>query len=174
MADDIGLTGENWYGTQMKPDLWEPATAEWAGRLAMNAGWLFEQQQQTIWGEDEQREHVLETGDDQFHQAFYRRFWLNEVIGTVRFRFYLVRELETVIRATLYHGASGQDGVEATYTTDGDKALTFELDEDWYISQVDPPEFNFASLRVHIRMPDAEPPPNAWFTRMRLEGHPRE
>jgi hypothetical protein len=137
MSGNISLTADGWHGTQMKPDLFEPVTAEWAGRAAMNAGWLFARQQQAIFTEGQERQHVFETPAFMFQQVFRRRFWLNEGLGTFKLTFCAnVGAPELILSGTLTqgfaHGWADVGTCDGTYTTSGWKALTIYTDPDWH------------------------------------------
>ena len=130
MSGNISLTSEVWHGTQMKPDMYEPATSEWAVRAAQNAGWLFERQQQVIFGEGLERWYQIETPAMTYEQLFRRRFWLNEVFGMFYFRFYFeLLGAESYVAATMSYGwdhtAWAPIGTaDATYSSSGWKTLT--------------------------------------------------
>lgn len=145
MSSDISLTGEDWHGTQMKPDMFEPVTAEWAGRVSKNAGWLFARQQQTIFCDGLDRQFHY---DVPYNQSFYfervqtRMFWLNEVFGTAVVQYNLVFGDDVdlvVVQATLFMGFGNQwqavGTSDGTYTGGGWKSLTMLLDPDWHKDQ---------------------------------------
>ena len=135
MSQNISLTAENWYGTQMKPDIYEPATAEWAGRGAMNAGWLFYRQQQALFSESKLDRYYIETPEETFQQVFQRRFWLNELFGEfVLITLLAVEAAETVLSGTLSFGFANTakypiGAFDGTYTTSGWKGLYLYVDE---------------------------------------------
>jgi hypothetical protein len=138
MSGNISLTTEDmFYGTQMKPDIYEPATAEWAGRTAMNTGWLFERQQQVIFGDGNDRTLIFETPVVGFDQVFRRRFWLNEVAGTFYLLFHVdISATDLVLAGTIRQGygwgwTTVGTGV-GTWTTSGWKSLTIYTDPDWH------------------------------------------
>lgn len=135
MSGHISLTAENtFYGTQMKPDIYEPATAEWAGRAAMNAGWLFERQQQVLFSESKLESYHVETPEETLQQVFRRRFWLNEMFGTYSLRTNLTVPIEVVLSATLSYGFANMvwlpiGTAEGTYVSSGWKALAIHATE---------------------------------------------
>lgn len=134
MSENISLTAEGYHGTQMKPDMFEAATAEWAGRVAKNAGWLFAHQQQVLFNDGSGRLQIFDEYYSSFYQLFGRRFWFNEVFGTAIFRFNISLHEDTdllVVQGTLAFG--GVIGTcEGSYVSGGWKTLTMYLDPDWH------------------------------------------
>ncbi|MBU8871389.1 MAG: hypothetical protein KOO60_11045 [Gemmatimonadales bacterium] len=180
MSSDISLTGEDWHGTQMKPDIFEPVTAEWAGRVAKNAGWLFARQQQTIFADGADRSLRYDDQTPLFQVIFNRRFWLNEVVGT----FVLSFDLEyyetspVVVQGTLFMGYGNGwlelGTCEGSYTTEGRKSLTIYLGRDWHKDQnylVRNKEYGW--LQVRCSTDGADPDKYADFKWFSLVGFPR-
>lgn len=142
MSEDTSLTtGAPWHGTQMKPDIFEPFTAEWAGRAAKNQCWLFQRQQQTIFTEGADRQYAVPySGGAYWGGGFQRRFWINEGIGTLMFRCYYTEHYVAsgVLAATLRigHGPVGDWSIagtsDATWDSSGWKNLLIYLDPDWH------------------------------------------
>lgn len=169
---DVTNTAGSWYGTQMKPEIFEPFTAEWGGRVAKNAGWLFARQQQHIFSRSENSHFIYPWTSDHFHKIFSQRFWLPEVVGTLKYGFYL-QFIDNglgdanllVVNATLWNGYgngySWLGATEATYTTDGDKVLTLTFDPNWSHGNIR----KYAWLRVYAYI-SGEGQAEEWEVRM--------
>ena len=185
MSSDISLTTGSWYGTQMKPDLFDPATAEWAGRVAEDAAWLFARQGQTIFVEGLNEGftvvydlyHTPSTGE----VVLLRDFWLNESAGTLVHRFQInfdgaYTDL-VVFAATLWVGKGGgwrrigtTDWATTTSSAPTPVTITMNLDPDWYYTNV----FDYARYSLQMRAQGVEDHTNAVdFVYNRLYTNPR-
>jgi len=137
---DVANTAGSWYGTQMKPDIFEPATAEWAGRAAKNTGWLFARQGQTIFARGNESSFIYDDEYLPFQEALRCKFWLNEVWGTFTFRFCLELSAATdllVVRGTIRQDFGGVffsnlGTFEGSHTTEGWKKHLVYANPDWF------------------------------------------
>jgi hypothetical protein len=180
MSDNTSLTSEAYYGTQMKPDAYEPATAEWFGRLTADQCWTFARQQQVLFVDPLHRTYdLLPPYEDVFYTIFERNVWLNEVFGTLgfTFNFYKTTVEDTAVAITATLTLRGPDTVigtaEGTYTTAGWKSLTIPLDADWHKTDLD----NYGRLRVHACGYDTDPLGTVTLVRLnycQLRGLPRD
>lgn len=177
MSDNISLTAESWYGTQMKPDIFEPATAEWAGRTAKNAGWLFARQQQVLFDDGLDRAWSYTNQYLPFQWFFRRRFWLNEIYGTFLFHFNLEMSGDTdlaVVQGTLTEGyGNGWDVLgtcEGSYVSGGWKTLWIYTDPDWHKSTIDR---DYGSLLIRCSLDGLAQGKEAIFRYMSFTGFTR-
>ena len=175
MSGDISLTSGAFYGTQMKPDIFEPATAEWAGRAAMNAGWLFARQQQEVFAEGKHDAHSIEYSAAVTQQAFSRRFWLNEGCGTLVFRYNLTSNADlAVVSATCQVGDDGGFAVIGTsdggsHTTVGSWGnLTIRFDPDWNKTELT--DYGWLTVRCYS---EGDTPRTVTFNYSALSAFPR-
>lgn len=176
MSEHIKLTGgvASLCGTQMKPELFEPATAEWAGRVAKNAEWLFPRQQQVLFSHAKSQEMHVDL-NPWWTQLSNHRFWMNEVFGTFALRFYLsiVVANDVVIAGSLFMGRDETwtlaGGDEATYTSGGWKTLSILPGPDWNMDDSVGSWYGWLRLRGYSDDDDV----NADFSFLSLTGLPR-
>lgn len=171
MSEHGSLTGnDTWYGTQMKPEVFEPFTAEWAGRLVHDADWLFQRQNRLIYSDGYDTQYYLQRTEFSWALAEWRFFWLPEVFGTITWAVLLTnptdgqdRADETVFAATLQLLCKGvtydlavtpaatwstPSGGEATYWR-----MKMTPDPDWNAGTVYPGTSNrFGYLRIQAAL----------------------
>jgi hypothetical protein len=166
MSEHGSLTGnDTWYGTQMKPEMFEPFTAEWGGRLVHDTDWLFQRQMRLIYSDGYNREYAFQQTGFAWNFMEIRYFWLPEVFGTFTWAAYLRNPESSQDAATLFavaatlwtYALGGYDviatTVGATWTPSEGDATYFTLkllpDPDWHALEVFPGANNrYACLRV--------------------------
>jgi hypothetical protein len=180
MSEDTSLTtGAPWHGTQMKPDIFEPVTAEWAGRAAKNTCYLFQRQQQTLFCDGYDRGYTINVSDPvAWVVAFSRQFWMNEVFGTLALRYYFNRDLTSyAVVAGTFKVGHGADRVtvgtfDGTYTTGGMKTGWMYLADDWY-KEHGCYDYGQLTIRAYIVPVESGVPASIRFTYLSLAGWPR-
>uniref|UniRef100_A0A6M3IVL5 Uncharacterized protein n=2 Tax=viral metagenome TaxID=1070528 RepID=A0A6M3IVL5_9ZZZZ len=133
---DVTNTAGSWYGTQMKPEIFEPFTAEWGGRIAKNAGWLFARQDEVIFAEGRERSRDFAPSQTIFYDLFTYHLWVKDVHGTFTFRYYVDPYNADLVRtkAQLISGGNviGTQAATGHHTGEEWASLVIIPARDWY------------------------------------------
>jgi len=111
MAGTVNPSSAAFTGTQMRPDLFEPVTADWAGKVADNCGWLAHNWRHTFIRSDEPDEFVCYAASG--YSVFNSLAYYPQGIATVYVGFHLYSDEgfagDVTFSATCTIGTFGSD-----------------------------------------------------------------